>query len=281
MNNACSTPGTQRNSRIRCERRIRRGSVGSLLGVMLLMAGAGCERDGIQVYRVAKETAQPTATAQAGAEPSSTMPRLQWTTPKGWEEHAGSAMRVASFTMAGKSGQSAEVSIIPLPTVAGHELDLVNMWRGQVQLPPAYQEEIALQGEAVAIGDNPKGKLFEMVSPQPVGERKTLMRLLVATVDQQGTSWFFKMIGDDALVQEHKLALLEFLKSVKFAAEAEPVQFAKTSRPVSTNSKQLPHENSDKPAWVVPPGWQEVSAGQMLAAKFVIAGSDGAKAELN
>src|SRR5262249_13585528 len=155
------------------------------------------------------------AAAQEAAPEQSDRPRLEWTLPKGWEERPASAMRVASFAVNGEDAQAAEISVIPLPTVAGHELDLVNMWRGQVQLPPATQEQIALQGEAVAIGDNPKGKLFEMVSPQPFGERKTPLRLLVAMVDQQGTSWFFKMIGDDAVVQEQKPALIDFLKSIK------------------------------------------------------------------
>src|SRR5436190_22270532 len=94
------------------------GSAGLLVGMLLLIVGAGCEREGIQVYRVAKETAPPAAAEQAGAEPASAMSRLQWTTPNGWVEHAGSAMRVVSFTITGKSGQSAEVSVIPLPTVA-------------------------------------------------------------------------------------------------------------------------------------------------------------------
>jgi hypothetical protein len=44
-------------------------------------------------------------------------------------------MRVASFRVTGKDGKQADVSVIPLPGLAGSDLDNVNRWRGQVGLP--------------------------------------------------------------------------------------------------------------------------------------------------
>jgi hypothetical protein len=95
------------------------------------------------------------------------------------------------------------------------------------------------------------------------------------------TSWFFKLTGDDALVREQKPAFLQFLKSINFNATGEPMQFAAAPHPVNTNSKRVPHENSEKPIWIVPSGWQEVPPSQMLVAKFIIPGDNGTRAELN
>jgi uncharacterized protein YbdZ (MbtH family) len=249
-----------------------------------MAALAGCGRDDIQVYRVAKETpaAEPQAPmAVPGHEQEqSSLPRVQFKLPSGWQELAPGSMRAASFSIGGKDGQSADIGVIPLPGVTGRDLDFVNLWRKQVQLPPATEEDMAKQSEAVAIGAD-QGKLFDMVSEKPIAEGKMPTRIVIAMLTRDGTSWFFKMTGDDSLVREQKPAFVQFLKSIAFQPAAEPVQFAKAPRALSTNAKQTPRENSEKPIWIVPAGWQEVPPGQMLVAKFVIAGDNGAKAELN
>jgi len=260
-------------------------SVAGLAALAIL--AAGCGREDIKVYRVAKET--PAHEAQAPSQPAGQgqdqeeSPRRlpQWTVPSGWEVRPpASAMHVASFAITGKDGQSAMVAVTPLPTIAGHEMELVNMWRGQVQFAPVAQEEMGKQGEPVTIGTE-KGSLFDMVSEKPVADSKSLLRITVAMLARGETSWFFKLTGDDALVREQKPAFLQFLKSINFNATGEPMQFAATPHPVSTNSKRVPHENSDKPLWIVPSGWQEVPPSQMLVAKFIIPGDNGTKAELN
>ena len=61
-------------------------------------------------------------------------PRLEYQRPAGWNEVAPSQMRAASFRVPGKDGKQADVSVIPLPGLAGSDLDNVNRWRGQVGL---------------------------------------------------------------------------------------------------------------------------------------------------
>src|SRR5262245_7815183 len=62
----------------------------------------GCGRDDIQVYRVPKESS-PAAQAQSGGA----------SVPEGWEAVPPGEMRVASFRVPGKSGKTADVSVIP------------------------------------------------------------------------------------------------------------------------------------------------------------------------
>ncbi len=109
-----------------------------------LLAAAGCQREQIKVYHVAKEqnpppqtapalpTDSPNATLPAGHPDISSIPapgadtaggsappQLTWTTPAGWTEVPPTEMRVASFKVSGANGKQADVSVIPLPGLAG------------------------------------------------------------------------------------------------------------------------------------------------------------------
>jgi hypothetical protein len=251
-------------------------------GVALALSLVGCGRNEVKVYRVAKETApEPSAAMTAPAEPAAAtgQPQLTWTLPAGWQEVPPRQMRVASFIAVNKDGMTNDISVIPLPS-GGPEINLVNMWREQLHLAPVDADAAAKEAEPITIGSDP-GKLYDFVSSEPVIAGKSRGRILVAMTTRGETSWFFKVTGEDAFVREQKPVVIQFLKSIKFSSSAEPAQFAEAHRMLSTNSKLAPTESADHPAWVVPAGWQEMPAGQMLVAKYLAQGTDGAKAEVN
>jgi hypothetical protein len=255
----------------------------SLCGLWLcLCAGplSGCKRENNQVYYAPRET-PPTPTAvpnpgdnrsEMAATETPALPALTWTLPEGWQEKPPSEMRVAGFSVMGKDGQSADVSVIPLPIV-GRDLELVNMWRQQVQLPPTTDPAAANQAEPVAIGADP-GRLFTFVSEQPmIG--KSREQILVAMLTRGSMSWFFKMTGEESFVASQRPGFLQFLKSVSFnESSAVPPHPLITPETSST-------ENSGKPVWTVPPDWREVPAAEFLLAEYVITGTNGAKADVN
>jgi hypothetical protein len=254
------------------------------VGAALLFAGlfTGCNRDSqIRVYRLAKDNSTPPA---QGAAASEAMPsqansatgqgRLSWTLPAGWEEKPAGQMRVASFTVSGQDGQTADVSVIPMgsgPT----ETDLVNMWRQQMRLPAVESAAAAAEAQPVTIGSD-QGQLFDIASQEPILDGKSRARILVAMVTRGPTSWFFKMTGEAAFVAGQRPAFEQFLKSVTLpsgmVAEAgvEPMQFDNPHRFLSTNAKESPSENSEKPIWIAPPDWREVPPSQFLLAKFEV-----------
>src|ERR1051326_221046 len=122
-----------------------------MLGCLVL---AGCQKQEITAYNAPKENSGPPSTnAPMQAAPAVAGP-LHWTTPAGWQQQPASGMRVGSFAIK-KDDQHADVSIIPLGTVAGSDLDNVNRWRGQVGLPPIDESKLSDQGEKVMIGSNP------------------------------------------------------------------------------------------------------------------------------
>jgi hypothetical protein len=194
--------------------------------------------------------------------------QVKWTLPSGWKKKALSEMRVGSFD-AGKDGQAADVSIIPLPKDPRPEIELayVNMWRDSLQLPATDK----VQSEPVAIG-SAQGKLYDIADSKSPG------RIMVAALDKDGTTWFFKIRGQDVVVREQKPAFLEFLKSISF--EAAPTMTA-MANPHETTPTMTADAVSANAATASPAGWKEIPNAPMLLAKYVIQGSGDAKAEVN
>jgi hypothetical protein len=251
-------------------------------GVILISTFAGCKRDEATVYNVPKETSPPaqpapavmpeTASPEPAPLPATAMslPQLKYQLPAGWQEQPLAEMRVASFTVPGPNGESADVSVIPLPIV-GRDLELINMWRSQVQLPATSDPDAVKQAEPVAIGAEP-GRLFDFVSEQPmVGNAR--QRILVAVLTRGPMSWFFKMTGEDAVVTSQKDNFIQFLKSVSFV-ENTPTEMAAPPAPQTEN------QNAGS-IWTIPPGWQPLPPSQFLRAEFSISGASGKKADVN
>lgn len=256
--------------------------------MIFALALAGCNRDQVQVQEVPKESQSTIPpSAQSGDAMSQPMnphagmdmggagarPQLKWTLPAGWQEKTASEMRVGSFTVPGKDGQTADVSIIPLPTMGpGMELNNLNMWRAELQLPPATKAE----SEPVTIGPG-QGKLYE------IADGKTPGRIMVAVLDHDGTSFYFKMRGEDSAVRDQKPAFLQFLKSVSFEAAPQMAAMADPHAAVPTITADAAPAGATTSASgvTIPAGWKEIPNPQMLLAKYVIQGSGGASAAVN
>ena len=223
-------------------------------------------------------------------------PTLKYKAPSGWQEVAPGEMRAASFRVAGSNGKQADVSVIPLPGMAGSDLDNVNRWRGQVGLKPVSPEELTKLARPVEIDRQP-GQLYDQAGENPGSGDKT--RILAAITRQNGTAWFFKMTGDDALVAEQKPAFIEFLKSVSLPSATAQMGLPPSHPPIGAGSELPPSHppigsggmeaqnapaassGQAKPTWQVPSGWQEAPSGQFLVAKFLIKGEGDAQAAVN
>jgi hypothetical protein len=195
----------------------------ALVALPLLLTS--CRKVEVTAYRVPKETepemVMPTAAnaPAQGAAPGGSMagtavptaegPGLAWTAPSGWTAKPATAMRKGSYTVPGTGGADGDVSITAFPGDVGGELANVNRWRGQVQLPPltdatlpAAVNEVASNGLQLTIVDCASGSAGGQ-------------RILGAIVPFAGGTWFFKLIGPDALVAQARPAFLAFLKSVR------------------------------------------------------------------
>jgi hypothetical protein len=257
-----------------------------VIALGLLMGAAGCKRQDIQVYTVPKEAARPEVAAPAGGDGSAAegKPSLSWKTPEGWEEVAPGEMRLASFRLKGDGGKQADVSIVPLPGLAGGDVGNVNRWRGQVGLPPVDEAEIAKLAQPVEVAGQ-SGQLFEQAGKAAGSD--DLTRILAVIFRKDGTAWFFKMTGNDDLVAKQKPVFVGFLKTLNFQQASAQPELPPSHPPIESGSiasaktPAPPTSNSGRPTWQVPAGWQEAPAGQFLVAKFNIAGDANAQAAVN
>jgi hypothetical protein len=252
----------------------------------LITAFTGCGREDVQTYRVPKEaTPQLAAADLPSGHPdisgASSGPAVAAKVPADWQEAPPGEMRVASYRVKGKDGKMADVSVIPLPGMAGRDIDNVNRWRGQLGMAPVSEGELGKLAETVQVGGQ-EGKLYEMAGQNSGSGEKN--RILAAIVRRPDAAWFFKMVGDDALVAEQKSAFVEYLKSFSFAGTSGGAAMQETQLPPShppignitpAAAAAAPSSSEGKPEWQVPAGWKEIDGGQFLVAKFMVVGSGG------
>jgi hypothetical protein len=179
-----------------------------LQSALVILLFAGCRQDDqIQTYHVAKEAAPALPPGRSGDPAAPSHKEIEWKLPAGWQEQPPSSMRLGSFRVAGGSGGTADVSVIALSGMAGGDLANINRWRGQIELDPISEQDLAKNSRTISPAGRP------MVLVDFVNAKK---RLIAAIYVRGDRTWFFKMIGDDHTVKDAKPAFLDFLDSLKF-----------------------------------------------------------------
>ena len=236
MPNPSRPGGALRTPTRAVSRRVARGIVWPLLALLL----ASCREQSVTAYRVPKDPAAPAPASNANPhasmapalpEPSTNSPApagmadtavatasgpgLTWMAPAHWQSKPASAMRKGSYALAGAGGASAELSITAFPGDVGGEIANVNRWRGQLQLAPLPESDVAAALTRLNY-NGLKIAFIELANPSAA----TPTRLLGAMVAHEGATWFFKLLGSDSLVAKEKEPFLEFLKTIKPAPAA-------------------------------------------------------------
>lgn len=133
---------------------------------------------------------------------------ITYQAPKGWKELPPGPLMQAAFEIS-QGGSAAKLTIVALPTNQNLAAN-INRWRAQLELPMQAEEEILKNVKDQTV-DKQQGKLVELHNPD------TKQRILAAIVTSGGKDWFFKMMGDAAVVEQEQKAFEAFLKTVKFA----------------------------------------------------------------
>jgi hypothetical protein len=197
----------------------------ALLAAALLLAG--CSKPVVDFYRVPHEKDPELPGAAAATPPgegsapfaangagmaetpvaTTSGTGLQWQAPARWKAKPLSAMRKGSFAVAGSAGTNADLSITAFPGDVGGELANVNRWRGQVQLPALTPDDLA----GAVTHQTYHGLSFTIVEAKSAGSAQ---RILGAIVPYGDSTWFFKLMGPDAVVTAAKPEFLAFLQTV-------------------------------------------------------------------
>jgi hypothetical protein len=203
------------------------GRAAWLVAIALLLLVAGCRREEVSSYRVAKEPppspegaagdplgashrAATPPPGMAGEVPTPPAPSgadaLRWTLPGGWGQSFPGGMRFATFKVPGSG--TIDGSVVTLPGDAGGELPNVNRWRGQIGLGPIDPAGLAAARTTVRsrVG---VANVYDFASAGP-GKR----RLIAAILMVDGSSWFIKLTGDAEPVTAARPAFLKLLESL-------------------------------------------------------------------
>lgn len=260
---------------------------GLLAAAAIAWLAAGCGRETVQVYQAPKDvagTGQAMTAASAAAagipqSPPAGVPQVKWQLPAGWQELPAGQMRVGYFAIPGPDNQKAEVTIIPLPGLAGTDLDNVNRWRGQIGSPPITADELTKAAVKIPVGGS-DGQLFDL---EGATDKTPRLRMVAAILRREGTAWFFKMTGEDKLVSSQKAVFTKFLETLRFEAGTSPAAAVTAGTPAPTPSASAATAGATggaqggavKPSFTVPATWKEQAPGAMQTARYVPEGAEG------
>ncbi len=189
--------------------------------VLAICTLPGCDDEQVHSYQAPKAAPYtPPAPMTSANAPSAAAPKITWEQPDGWQLlTAGSSMAMASFDVPNGSDQTetsgaARVTVTPLTGQAGGILANINRWRRQVGLEPI--EVIEDQPMTAIHVDAAPAGLIDLASPDGVSAGIERMLVVLVPRPQENQTWFFKMIGPNDTVTQHKQTFVEFVESVTF-----------------------------------------------------------------
>jgi hypothetical protein len=135
----------------------------------------------------------------------------EYTVPAGWTKvpQPTTPFAVAEFTIT----EGNRRALVTISLAGGDPVANVVRWRGQLQMPPASEDEVSKDLRPIVVDGTP-GQYADLTGPEEAGRQ----RILGVIVPRAGQSWFFKMRGPADLVEGQKAAFETFLKSVHFGA---------------------------------------------------------------
>jgi hypothetical protein len=127
----------------------------------------------------------------------------KWPGAEGWTAVPPSSMVLAAYNVGGK----ANVTVTSFPGNVGGLLGNVNRWRGQVGLSPISEGEMSQFTKQVTLPDGAKATAVEVAGGEKVN--------YILVVPRNGTTWFYKILGEAKTVAAEKERLAEFAVRAK------------------------------------------------------------------
>jgi hypothetical protein len=152
----------------------------------------------------------PPAAAPSATESDNAGPKLD--VPSNWKEKQPGPMVLKSYTITGPKGD-ATVSISSFPGDVGGKLLNVNRWRRQLGQPEIDESQL---NTAAQNFETPTGTGYMVDVDGTDAKTGKPARLIAVAVPNAGNTWFYKLLGDKAAVEESKDGFLKFVKNVRY-----------------------------------------------------------------
>jgi len=137
----------------------------------------------------------------------------QWDVPGGWKEGATGQFLTAKFIIQGEGGARAEVNVSNAAGDGGGFAANVNRWRQQIGLAALSPDELVKSSKTIEV---PKGiaSVVEMRGTDArTGNPASVVGVIVM---QEGRAWFYKLAGDEKIVETQREAFLKFAQGVRY-----------------------------------------------------------------
>ncbi len=157
------------------------------------------------------EATTETTTSTSAAPRPAGMPA--WEVPPSWKEQAPGDMILSSFAATDDAGNRVDITVSRFGGPAGGVQANVNRWRGQLGLGPASDDELAKLPTLDVAGG--RATLVDVSGVNAKTGKPG--RLVGVIVPRGGQTWFFKLIGHDAVAQRERENFVKFVQSVKFS----------------------------------------------------------------
>ena len=131
-------------------------------------------------------------------------------TPETWKTKPPGPMVASAYNVEDAAGQ-AEVTISKFPGDVGGMVANIQRWRGQLGLSPVSEEEARKSAEMIEVAGQKESYMVDLKGKNVRSGKDA--RMVAIGVPYQGETWFFKLMGDDAVVAKEKDKFIQFVKS--------------------------------------------------------------------
>ena len=130
--------------------------------------------------------------------------------PDNWKTKPPGPMVASAYNVEDSAGQ-AEITISKFPNDVGGMVANVQRWRGQLGLSPGSAEEARNSVEMIEVAGKKDSYMVDLKGKNVRSGKEA--RMVAIGVPYQGETWFFKLMGDEAVVTKEKDKLIQFVKS--------------------------------------------------------------------
>jgi hypothetical protein len=231
--------------------------------ILLIISGLaviaiGCKREEVKVYQIPKESAPQVM-------PHQTAPEWKVTgvTPANWEQMPSTGMRVAQYIVKGKDGSQGEVVVMPMAGMKASKEEILAIWRQQ------FGQNVKESSRKVKIGGD-EGELYDFSGNQPK-DSNIPERILVAMLFKDNVNWFFRLSGNNTVVEEAQNDFINYLNSVKLEQSAS----GQSSEPKVNPHQMQPERNTTQAEQMpvelpVPENWKQLAPTPMAPLRYEV-----------
>ena len=131
--------------------------------------------------------------------------------PDHWQAQPLGSMRKGSWKVS-DGDASADISILVFPGDVGGDLANINRWRNQIGLP-AIDEASLDESTSPINADGLSGKWVRLINTS------TQQGILGVILPKGKATWFFKMQGDQGIVEQEQANFKKFVEQTQFQPE--------------------------------------------------------------